>query len=352
MTDAKRPAPAATPNGVLPASQTAPPPAGVPEFRFSTDQFSERHRLAAWRDIFGRTIINVDFELAGDHPVNMEATVRSLPGLGVVTSEMKNLGYVARRTREHVSNGTDDIIFTIMNKGVSGVSQLGRDVTVSADEGFAVASAEVGHVTILSESAFLALRIPRPALAPMVPGLDAACLRPITKDSEPLRLLRHYLAVLQDASTVWSPELQRVFVSHTYDLVAAALGTTREAAEIADGRGLQAARLRAIKDDVLANLHSAGLTVTAVALRNRMTPRHVQRLFDEDGVTFSQFVREQRLAQARRMLTSHRFSDHTITTIAYTVGFSDLSHFNHAFRRHYGMTPSDMRAAARRDNGR
>ena len=118
------------------------------------------------------------------------------------------------------------------------------------------------------------------------------------------------------------------------------------------GRGLQAARLRAIKDDVLANLHCLDLTVGAVATRQRMTPRHVQRLFDEDGVTFSQFVREQRLARARRMLASPHCSDRPITTIAFDAGFADLSHFNHAFRRFYGMTPSDVRAAARRDNGR
>jgi AraC-like DNA-binding protein len=36
-----------------------------------------------------------------------------------------------------------------------------------------------------------------------------------------------------------------------------------------------------------------------------------------------------------------------ISTLVYSTGFGDLSTFNRAFRRHFGATPSDVRAAAR-----
>jgi AraC-like DNA-binding protein len=49
------------------------------------------------------------------------------------------------------------------------------------------------------------------------------------------------------------------------------------------------------------------------------------------------------------MLTDARSAGLTITGIAFSAGFSDLSHFNRAFRRAYGATPSDVRATARRD---
>jgi hypothetical protein len=39
----------------------------VPIFRFSTDAFPERERVAAWREIFGRTVVNLDIE-----PLNPE----------------------------------------------------------------------------------------------------------------------------------------------------------------------------------------------------------------------------------------------------------------------------------------
>ncbi len=39
-----------------------------------------------------------------------------------------------------------------------------------------------------------------------------------------------------------------------------------------------------------------------------------------------------------------------IADIAYEAGFSDLSHFNRSFRRHFGLTRSELRAQARRDS--
>jgi AraC-like DNA-binding protein len=34
-----------------------------------------------------------------------------------------------------------------------------------------------------------------------------------------------------------------------------------------------------------------------------------------------------------------------ITAIAYECGFNDLSYFNRSFRRRFGLTPSEARAA-------
>jgi AraC-like DNA-binding protein len=39
--------------------------------------------------------------------------------------------------------------------------------------------------------------------------------------------------------------------------------------------------------------------------------------------------------------------ERTISAIAFAAGFGDLSHFNRAFRRHFGKTPSDTRWAIR-----
>ncbi len=47
------------------------------------------------------------------------------------------------------------------------------------------------------------------------------------------------------------------------------------------------------------------------------------------------------------MLTDLRFTDRTVSSVAFEAGFGDLSYFNRAFRRLYGATPSDVRAKAR-----
>lgn len=163
-----------------------------------------------------------------------------------------------------------------------------------------------------------------------------------------LQLLTRYLRLFDDEQSLATPELRRLMVDHVYDLVALALGATRDAAAIANGRGLRAARLHAIKTEILNRLASHKLSLAGLAARQGVTPRHVQMLFENDGTTFSRFLLDQRLARAHRMLGSNPLlAERTISTIAYEAGFGDLSHFNRAFRRRYGQTPSDVRARQR-----
>jgi AraC-like DNA-binding protein len=66
-------------------------------------------------------------------------------------------------------------------------------------------------------------------------------------------------------------------------------------------------------------------------------------LFETEGASVTAFVVRQRLALAHRLLLDRRMAEHTISAIAFQAGFNDLSHFNRAFRRQFGATPSDVR---------
>jgi AraC-like DNA-binding protein len=145
-------------------------------------------------------------------------------------------------------------------------------------------------------------------------------------------------------------ELQRLVVTHIHDLIAAVVGATRDGLAIAEGRGIRAARLRAIIADITANLGDCDLSVAAIARRQRVTPRYVHKLFAGEGFTFSAFLLDRRLFRAHRMLSDPRFGDRTIGSVAFDVGFGDLSHFNRAFRRRYGATPSEIRQSAERSS--
>jgi AraC-like DNA-binding protein len=43
------------------------------------------------------------------------------------------------------------------------------------------------------------------------------------------------------------------------------------------------------------------------------------------------------------MLCDPRLAARSISSVAFEVGFGDLSYFNRAFRRRYGATPSEVR---------
>ena len=77
-----------------------------------------------------------------------------------------------------------------------------------------------------------------------------------------------------------------------------------------------------------------------------MTPRHVHKLFEKEGLTFSSFVLGQRLSRAHRLLSNPHLADRNISSVAFDVGFGDLSYFNRTFRRRYGVTPTEIRQSA------
>jgi AraC-like DNA-binding protein len=77
-----------------------------------------------------------------------------------------------------------------------------------------------------------------------------------------------------------------------------------------------------------------------------VTPRYIHKLFENEGLTFSSFVLGQRLARAHRILSDKRFVDRNISSVAFDVGFGDLSYFNRTFRRRYAATPSDIKQSS------
>jgi transcriptional regulator GlxA family with amidase domain len=83
--------------------------------------------------------------------------------------------------------------------------------------------------------------------------------------------------------------------------------------------GLKAARLLAIKKDVLGNLGEIGLSLTAVAERHGISTRFVSKLFEQEGITFSEFLLSARLEQAHWMLSDPQFNGRTVASIAYTA---------------------------------
>jgi AraC-like DNA-binding protein len=193
-----------------------------------------------------------------------------------------------------------------------------------------------------------ALRLRKSLIEHLVPNLSDALSKPVDRNSLPMRLLMGYLLTLDADEAVPSPEARHMMVTHICDLLALAIGASRDASAVAVGRGVRASRLAAIKADILDNLARPDLSASGIAARHGITRRYVDMLFEAEGVTFSEFVVEQRLARAHRMLSDPRFAHRSINAIALDVGFSDLSYFNRTFRRRYGATPSDVREAAQR----
>jgi AraC-like DNA-binding protein len=311
--------------------------------RLSTEQFAERDRVEATREIFGRAIMNIEFEPAPDSPFNMDMVLRALPDFGLAAGTRSAMTCV--RTPQLIDS--DDLIIAFVRSG-SGVFQFhGRETQIKAGGATILRSAGEGRLSLPSTTDMISYRLPFIRMAPLIADLDAVLVKPIPADSEALRLMVNYSSVLQDDDMLATPEIRSTVASHLHDLAALAIGATRDAAEIASGRGVQAARLRAIKLAIVENLANRSLSIDSVAARHGVTPRYVSRLFESAATTFSEFVLMQRLNRAHRMLIAPALFGRTISSIALETGFSDVSYFNRTFRRLYGAAPSDVRKQAK-----
>jgi AraC-like DNA-binding protein len=198
-----------------------------------------------------------------------------------------------------------------------------------------------------SDTKLISVRLSPRLLAPLVPHLADISLVSLPANAEPMKLLTSYLKMLDAQETIETPEARHLTSLHIHDLAALALGASRDEFELAAARGGRAARLAAIKRDILMHLANPDLSVASVAARQGLSPRYIHKLFEVGGTTYSEFVIAQRLRQAHRMLTDPRFLGHSIGAIALTVGFGDLSYFNRTFRRLFDATPSEVRLMAR-----
>jgi AraC-like DNA-binding protein len=321
----------------------------APSHCFTGDR-TESGRPARLRDGFARIGLRCEVDPSRDAPYRVDLSLSRLPGLQMAAGRL--YGARSRRTRALLDTAADDTALIVNLKGRHLIEQRGREVELGDGDAVLVPWTEPARFTHLPPGEALALRFPGARLAPLLRAPHARYMQVIPGAApggiNTLSLLTRYVALAWDGRMQTTPELQQLMVCHIYDLMAALIGATPDAAQMAQAGGLRAARLSAIKQDIEERLDRPELSLAEVAGRHGCTPRGVQRLFEAEGTTFTEHVLRRRIARAHRLLGNPHQAPEKISTIAYNCGFSDVSYFNRVFRRHYGMSPSDVRAQVRR----
>jgi AraC-like DNA-binding protein len=306
--------------------------------------FSQSERIDGFRETFGRNMFQLDITpLTKEEPLDIQMALRLLPSVRIADGQVSPVH--CRHLAELADN--DDLIFTLVRSGAAYWTQKNLEANVTMGQGILTATGVAGAHIVHSPTRLLNLRFNREKIAARLSNADAALIQPVPADNQALRLLNNYVGVLSDEQMLADPALRLAMDDHLHDLVALVLGPTRDAREVAKYGGVRAARLRAIEQDIIANIARRDLSLDFIAARHSISPRYIRTLFDGAGTTFTDFVLGQRLMRAHRLLGEPRYIGLKISTIAFESGFGDLSYFNQRFRLRYGMAPSDIRAAAR-----
>jgi AraC-like DNA-binding protein len=308
---------------------------------FSTDFLPEEERTAYWREHYGQVMLRVDLEPAKDVPFHACMTSLSLPGLNLIEASASSARI--SRTGQYLADGNDDAVLAINRAGIAVVSCGGREEVLREQEAILMLGNEPTSFYRATQGQSFTVRVPRAMLRSMASDAEDTIMRLIPRNRSALGLLSRYAGWLLRVGTSLDSELLNISGRHVQDLFALTVGATNDFKEVARTRGLRAARLKLAKAYIIENSHRREISVGSVSAHLCVTPRYLQRLFEDDGTTFSEFLVTQRLARAHRRLCQTDSVHAAISTIAYDAGFGDLSYFNRRFRRLYGMTPRDVK---------
>jgi AraC-like DNA-binding protein len=316
-------------------------PADFGVLKYSSSRFRPSERIESWRATISRTLLRVEIDFQPSMVFHARAAIRIFENIRFATSTVAP--HVARRSRAVVSEENDDL-FLIINLNTTPIISLGtKQIALAPGNGCLLSCAEPWDYAQSRYGRVLCVRMPRAGMANLLPNLERHIGTIISGDQPAMRILLDYLSAIDRNPVYPDAKARSAFATHIQDLIALLLATDGDGDDFASERSSRTRRERAMKDDLLRNFHNKDLCLDDLATRHDMSRRTIQRVFEKDGTTFQDHVLSLRLEGVRQRLLDARYAALTVSQIAETCGFGDISHFNHVFRRRFGGSPSQIR---------
>jgi AraC-like DNA-binding protein len=103
-----------------------------------------------------------------------------------------------------------------------------------------------------------------------------------------------------------------------------------------------------LKAAIESRLHEPDLKPALAAAAAGISVRYANALLADQNSCLERYIIARRLERCRRVLEDPTQAHRMIGEIAFSWGFSDLSHFNRRFKAEFGCAPGEYRRNARR----
>ena len=97
------------------------------------------------------------------------------------------------------------------------------------------------------------------------------------------------------------------------------------------------------------NVCDNSLSPALIAREQDISVRYLNRLFESEGISVTRWIWLQRLERCRRKLEDPAQSLLSISEVAYSCGFKNISHFNRVFKKYFGCSPRTYRETHLKD---
>ena len=315
--------------------------------RIATEDFPENERLEAWDHLYGSVFHPIETTTPAARPLCANITFHVLPGISTGFGTIS--AHQSWASRRHLEN-TPDVISIVGSRGNGGMRLSDRRADLFPNAGDAlIYRGNVEHKCgSASLAEYVAVAVSWRTFEQLAPGFRLKEARLLNRTAY-VGYLMDYVQVLEPKANL-PGDLAAVIATHLRDLVALAVGSTRDIEHEAKGRGLMAARLKLAKDFIRQHLLDPRLSDEMTARGLGVSPMYIRKLFTVDGSGgISRYITEQRLGLAHRELTRSELPTATIMEVMLRCGFSGISTFNRLFKARFGMTPSEARDEAREE---
>jgi AraC-like DNA-binding protein len=314
------------------------------KLRISTEDMRARDRIPFWIDQVCAHLVEVECARVGDAE-GFHGSVEKLDLHGMEIAQIRASAQTVRRTSA-LANSTEaeTLLVNIQRHGSGSVRQDGR-LTVLEPGDFAVySSARPYELSFDREFGQTVLMMPATAVPAIWSDLDRVSAVKVPGSSDAAQILLSLVDSACRATEAIPPALSTSLadtIRHALHASVAPLASTA-----AQEAHLERYHLERIRGVVRARLGDPDLDAQAIAVAVNLSVSHVHRLFRRQPQTLMGFVWSTRLEACHRVLVGHHAEGRSIGQIAFLHGFNDFSHFSRAYRRRFGMSPSESRAAA------
>ncbi|WP_066366710.1 helix-turn-helix domain-containing protein [Herbidospora mongoliensis] len=291
-------------------------------------------RFDFWWEAVGQSVVSVD--AASEHAADFWAEMTAVD-LGLIqVSRVRSASFDARRTVRRIRQSDPEFYqlnYTVT--GRSGLDQNGRQCSLGPGDFVLYDTSRPFHAwsgIAPGQADGIVVQFPHQAL-PLPAGTVEHLLS--TRIPGVGSLLANLLLHLADQNA--RPRLASSLLELVTALLAGRAGITPPGP-------IPLIQVQAFIED---HLHEATLSPITVAHAHHMSLRHLQRLFERQGLSAAAWIRERRLARARRDLADSRYDAQAVRAIGARWGFHNDAHFNRTFRTAFGVSPGAYRAGLR-----
>jgi AraC-like DNA-binding protein len=307
-----------------------------------TAQVRPSERFDFWVEESPRVFMPIAVDRRTDGPFSGLVTGHQLGPL-TVHRIVADASDVLRTPRTIAQNDPETLDISLQVRGTTVIEQDGREALLRPGDLCSYQSSRPFAIHPQGPVEFVHLTLARELLGAREAAICALTATRFPGDSGLGALTGPFLVRLADAldKGIVRPEHAHV-ADGVLDLLRGLFSERMATGETAT-RGVL---LAGIKAHIAGELASPGLGPEEIARANHISTRYLHRLFEGEGLSVSEYIRDQRVERCRRDLRDPLLQHESILSIATRWGLPNSAHFSRVFRAAYGHSPREERRRA------